>query len=109
MSDSDLSEIKRQIRAEFGDASPRRIELRSPSLWSGITRLVADESSGLIYIGTPLTGGSLQWRVLHPDDAITSLILPERLDLKSVRGQMLYGVIEDEFGVSTVRVLRNSR
>ncbi len=109
VSDSDLSEIKRQIRAEFGDASPRRIELRGPSLWSGITRLVADESSGLIYIGTPVTGGSLQWRVLHPDDAITPLILPERLDLKSVRGDMLYGVMEDEFGVSTVRVLRSSR
>ena len=112
VSDSDLSEIERKIRAELGDVSPPpRIELRGPSLWSGITRLVADESSGLIYIGTPVpvTGGSLQWRVLHPDDAITSLVLPERFDLKSVRGHMLYGVTEDELGVATVRVLRISR
>ncbi len=109
VSDSDLSEIKRQIRAEFGDAVPRRIELRGPSLWSGITRLVADESSGSIYIGTPAAGGSLQWRVLHPDDAITPLILPERFDLKSVRGNMLYGVVEGELGVPTVQVLRIRR
>lgn len=109
VSGSDLSEIKRQIRAEFDDAVPRRIELRGPSLWSGITRLVADESSGLIYIGTPVTRGSLQWRVLHPDDAVTPFVLPERLDLKSVRGDMLYGVVKDEFGISTVRVLRSPR
>lgn len=106
VSESDLSEIERHIRADLGNAAPRRIELRGPAFWSGITRLVADESTGRIYIGTPVQGWSLQWRVLHPDDAITSLILPGRIDLKSVKGDMLYGVVEDELGVSTVRVLR---
>ena len=102
---SDLSDIEQQIRIEVGDAAPRRIQLRAPSLWSGITRLVVDESNGLVYIGNVM-GESFRWRVLHLDDAITTLTLPERFDLKSVNGDRIYGVVRDEIDVSTVRVLR---
>ena len=105
VTDADLAEVERDLRTELGTQVPRRIEIRGPSRWSGITRIVPDQIGEVLYVGF-LEQNQLMWRTLHADDSLTPLELPKDFDLKSARGATFYGVVCDSLDIPTVVGLR---
>lgn len=107
VSDQDLANVEKSLRAERGGAVPREIVLRAPPSWSGIADLVVDDDGDVTYVGSPdADGRTYYWRALHSDDSLHVVPLPPDFKLKAVSDGVFYGVVTDELGVQQVVGLR---
>ena len=106
VSSRDLANVEKALRAERNGAVPRKIVLRAPPSWSGVTDLVVDDNGDVTYVGSPDADGRTYWRALHSDDSLQVVPLPPDFKLKAVSDGVFYGVVTDELGVQKVVGLR---
>ena len=106
VSGQDLANVEKSLRAERGGAVPRKIVLRAPPSWSGITDLVVADDGDVTYVGSSDADGRIYWRALHSDDSLQVVPLPSDFKLKAVSDGVFYGVVTDELGVQQVVGLR---
>lgn len=109
VSDQDIADVEKSLRAELGSAPPRKIVLRAPPSWSGITDLVVADDGDVTYIGSRDRNGRTYWRAVHPDDSLEVVPLPPDFELKAVSDGVFYGVVADEFDVQRVVGIRVER
>lgn len=110
VTESDLARFEQslhqELRNELGARAPRAISVRAPSHWSGITRIVADETGPAVYLESAAGRTASRWRVLRNDGTIGPVTFPPQFELLSARGDTFYGIVRDGLGVVKVNVLQ---
>jgi len=107
VTERDLDDVEEDIREGAGRDLPREMEIDAPGYWSVATHLVP-ASDQVFWLRQGVDDERGHWVVVDIDTMRKWLvILPERFQLRDVRGGLLYGVVTDELDVPSVGALVN--
>jgi len=108
VTERDLDEVEEDIRERFASRDlSREMEIDAPGYWSVATHLVP-ASDQVFWLRQGVDDERGHWVVVDIDTMRKWLvILPERFQLRDVRGGLLYGVATDALDVPSVGALMN--
>lgn len=110
ITESEADEVWHRLFDGADARIPTRVRLFPPPVWPSITRIIVDDQRR-IWLGlrhAPGRGYAQEWLVLSSDDlnTLSKIRMPDRFQLRFVRGSLLYGITKSEFDEESVQVYR---